>query len=346
MTGWVRARMMLNSLVISALLGCASAAIKLVTNTSDTVYFEDNGRDAKIGYSFSLHQNVLSVELNATVSSGGCCGNNNSTEPASLIIMPNLLLEFKDPINSNSTKSAYGFLDKANNNTDWGKGLSASKYQSKDLKGKSGVDVWRVKADWKNPDGGKPKFSAQMYFASAPTQYQNMSLNAHSILVRYSILDFPYKMSNSSVGYEQIILESSAMNNVTIANLTEPKKEDGLITFLRVNKTALIDGKPQKINIGSLNTTEEALSIMAGNSTEVDISQYQIGELFLEFANSSNAKNITFDQRLVLNVTELRAQSNVTAQNSASKLAGPASIWIQLGVATASALLAAVAFIL
>lgn len=344
--------MILNAVVVSALLGCASAAIKLVTNTSDTVYFEDSSRDATIGYSFSLHQNVLSVELNATASSSsspsGCCnGNGNGAEPASLIIMPNLILEFQKPINTNSTKSAYGFLDKANNNTDWGKGLSATKYQSKGSKGNSNVDVWRVVADWKNPDnGGNPKFSAQMYFASAPTQYRNMSLNAHSILVRYSILDFPHKLSNSSVGYEQIILERSTTENVTIANLTDPKKEDGLITFLRVNKTALIDGKPQKINIGQLNTTEEALSIMAGNSTEVDISQYQIGELFLEFANSSNAKNITFDQRLVLNLTELRAQSNVTAQNSANKLAGPASIWIQLGVAMASALLAATAFIL
>lgn len=332
--------MLSTNLIIGALLGCVSASVKLVTNSSDEIYIENDSRDGKVGYSFALFQNVLTVELNGTVPV--CC--NKASTPASLVIMPNLLMEFNGTVNANSTTSVYGFLDKANNNTDWGTGLSAVKSQSKGSSGNSNVDVWTVTGEWKNREGGKPKFRAQMYFSSAPTTYQNMSLDAHSILVRYSILEFPYKLRNSSVGYEQIVLSRTAADNVTISQLTDGTT-DGLVTYLRVNETAIVDGQPQSVSIGNLNVTGESLSITAGNSTRLNITEYEVGSLFLSFSNSSQAKNITFDQRLALNISELRSHNDVTAQNSASK-AGPLSPWAQLTVAISALALAFTAFVL
>lgn len=313
----------------STLLSLALAGqIKLVKNSTDDLYFEHKAQDGTIGYSFSLYQNVLSVQLNATEACQSC-----GSSPASLIIMPDLLLEYNNQTGANSTTRVYGFLNKANANTDWGKGLSASTVQGKALNGSETVEVWHVNATWKNPEGGRPEFGAHMYFASKPAEYQNMTLNAHSILVRYSILNFPFNMTNSSLGYEQVVLAKSGAGNLTIANLTNPQ-DDGAITYLRVNTTALIDGSAQNFTVSQLNNTAESLSILVGNSTRLNVTGYEPHALFFGFNNSYNAKNVTFDQRLVLNMTEYKQKRNPQAYNAATS--STSSVWFALGALMSS----------
>lgn len=315
------------ALAISALLATVSAKIRLVTNSSDHLYFDNEQSEQTMGYSFSLYQNVLSVELNATANEK----DNDRTRPAALIIMPNLMLEFNDTIAANDTTDVYGFLSKANANANWGKGLTATKHDA------DGSEVWEIEAQWKNPEGGRPRFAAFMYLSSEEINYQNMTLGPHSIMLKYSILDYPFKMTNGTLGFDQITLGQSVnrtassdgnntssnrgtvWSNGTIVNLTSEHTENDIFN-LRVNTTALVDGKPQTVFVGALNSTTEELSIMAGNSTRVNVTDYEVGSVFLGFAHSDKAKNVTFYQRMGLNVTVLRGQNNTEAQNAGISL--------------------------
>lgn len=315
-------------LASSLLLSLALAGkVKVAKNTTDDLYFENQDRDGTIGYSFSLFQNVLSVELNATQNCESCGG-----KPASMIIMPELLLEYNNATSANSTTNVFGFLDKSNANKDWGNGLSASKLQGKAINGSEKVDVWKVEAAWKNPEGKKPEFGAHMYFAAAPAEYQNMTLNAHSILVQYSILNFPFNMTDSSIGFEQLVLTNSAAANLTVANITNVDADES-ITYLHINTTALVDGAAQNITIGSLNNTAATLSIEAGNSTRLNLTDYEINAIFLGFNNSFDAKNVTFNQRLVLNMTEFKEKRAAHAYNAATTVSPG---WFTLGMLLSS----------
>lgn len=292
--------------------------LNILTQSNSTIYAESKACSDAFGFYFALTNNVLQVMINGT-NIGSC--------PEQFMIMPQLLLEYNSTIDANSTQSRYGFMSKSGDITDWGKGLVATKYQSQGQK--KNVDVWMISANWTNPsnsDGGKtdaPKFHARMYIASGATTFEGMELTDNAIQIVYSILDYPFKLKSSSLGYNQIVLSAS---NITTTNNTEIINTGCFGGGLRINSTCLVDGKAQNVTIAPYDNT--SIDIIAGNSTDINVASWAKQSIFLGFNNSGEAKNVTFEQRLAINVTNLNCDKNLFFQSAA--LMNAPSIWMAL----------------
>lgn len=306
---------MLKLLTVLPLLAYAAAHdLQMVTNNNSTVYAESKNNDETIGYYFALTNNVLSVMINGTTTSQLF-----PQEPAGYMIMPQLLLEYNQTMDANKTESRAGFMFKQGDIAHWGKGLVATKYESRGADN-STVDVWQVCANWTNsyaPDGKNmtvPKFHAMMYIASAPTKFGGYNLTDDAVTVRFSILEYPFMLNNSTLALNQLALsETSGITAINGTTAEDPILYGG---NLRIEKTALVDGKPQNITIAHYNN--EAIDIIAGNSTRVNVTAWEKESLLLSFANSYNAKNVTFNQRLGINMTNCNCKQGANDENSAN----------------------------
>jgi hypothetical protein len=307
---------MLKLLTVLPLLAYAAAReLQMVTNNNSTVYAESKKNHETIGYYFALTNNVLSVMINGTTTARLL-----PQEPAGYMIMPQLLLEYNQTMNANKTESRAGFMFKQGAIAHWGKGLVATKYESRGADN-STVDVWQVSANWTNsyaPDGKNttvPKFHALMYIASAPTKFEGYNLTDDAITVRFSILEYPFMLNNSTLALNQLAL--SEISGITAVNGTIAENPILYGANLRIEKTALVDGKPQNITIAHYNN--EAIGIIAGNSTRLNVTSWEKESFLLSFANSYNAKNVTFNQRLGINMTNCDCKKVAGAdENSAS----------------------------
>lgn len=314
------------------LLALATARdIDMVTNTNSTIYAESKTGQDTIGYYFALDQNVLSVMVNGTL-------NNGDVEPAAVMIIPNLLLEYNKTIGPNDTTSVFGFLDKPSGMIgDWGKGLTAKKFTSKLLnQTDEDVDVWQIQAEWKNPEDkkGRPKFNAVMLFSSGPTNFQGHRLAPNLIDVRYSILNYPFSMKDSVLALNQIVLSQGGIHEL----FNDTDVGEGDLGSLRVNRTALVDGKKERLDVAQYNNTNVEIDIVVGNSTSVNVTSFEKESLLFTFRNSNNAKNVTMDQRIALNITNLR-MANATAENSAC-VSGVSSFLLTVGTLVSALLVA------
>ncbi|PJF18884.1 hypothetical protein PSACC_01293 [Paramicrosporidium saccamoebae] len=281
--------------------------ITIVTKTNSTFYAESETKKDTIGYNFAINQNVLSVMLNATESA-------ENIDPVSYMIIPNLLLEYNSTENANSTDSIFGFQDKNSVVGSWGKGLSATKYKSKALNGTESVDVWQVRAEWSNPNAKnkKPKFNALMYFSSAATEFHGKRLSPNAINIRYSILNYPFKYQNSTLGLNELVLSKGNIATNLFSNSTDDNG-DGDYGSLRVNRTALVDGKKKHLVVDHYDGS--SIDIVAGNSTNIDLSEFDKQSVLFSVRDVSGAKNVTIDQRLSLNITALRKEAEKKGNN-------------------------------
>jgi hypothetical protein len=212
--------------------------------------------------------------------------------------------------------------------------------------------VWQIKAEWSNPEAKnkKPKFNAMMYFASAATDFQGKRLSPNAINVRYSIMNFPFKYKNSTLGLNELLLSSGNMTTNLFSNSTNDKDDEDFGS-LRVNRTALVDGKKQRLVIDHYDNS--SIDIVAGNSTAVDVADFDKQSVLLSVRNVSGAKNVTIDQRLSLNVTALRevaekegANKEEAASPNSSNKSGTSSAFMAFAIAITSVLVALPALIL
>ncbi|PJF18881.1 hypothetical protein PSACC_01294 [Paramicrosporidium saccamoebae] len=320
---------MLKLLTLLPLLAYAAARdLQMVTNTNSTVYAESKHNAETIGYYFALTNNVLSVMINGTTTAQLI-----PQEPVGYMIMPQLLLEYNQTMDANKTESRAGFMFKQGDIAHWGTGLAATKFESRGADN-STVDVWQVSANWTNsyaPDGKNttvPKFHALMYIASAPTKFEGHNLTDDAITIRFSILEYPFMLNNSTLALNQLALSESA--GITAINGTSADGPSIYGGNLRVDKTALVDGEKQNITI--IHYNNEAIDIVAGNSTRVNVTSWTKESLLLSFANSYNAKNVTFDQRLGISMSNCDCEQNANSENSANLMTSSTMLTVFVAV--------------
>lgn len=302
---------MLAKLTVTTLFALATARdLSFKTKNSNEMYVESTANNNTIGYSFSLYQNVLSVQINATLTGV------KHALPNTFIVMPNLILEYNDMSPANSTQSIYGFLDKANDNKDWGNGLTATKHTSKATNSTNDAEVWEFAAKWTNPDGNRPEFQTYMYITSEDTEFDELKLTTNAISMRFSILNFPFSLENSTLALNQLILTEAGVNKNVDNQFNHDLNSYGAenLGALHINRTAFLDGDEGMTFLNVLDNSNN--QIVAGNSTSLGIENFTVDNVLVSFSNSSGAQNVTFQQRLALDLSQLR--TGMRAANAAA----------------------------
>lgn len=269
----------------------ATRSIRIKAEGNDDIYLESSQANNTVGYRFMLYQNVLSVMVNASNSKG-------TVSPATYAVAPSLILEYNKTIDRGATKSIYGFMNKANANRDWGQGLHLVRRNR---------DVIEIHGNWTSPDNNRLKFHARMFIASRNTTYAGFNLVPDEITMLFSILDYPHSIAGSTLAFDQLLLSGVKLKNLTLDNAFELNSANAASLF--INNTALVDGKAEAVSGGVIGNDQE-ISITAGNSTSLNITGLSVQDILLSFSNSTRAKNVTFQQRLYVNMSAMAGQSD------------------------------------
>lgn len=304
--------LLLTSLVVDA------GSINTVNNNATDIYLESKNQGTTVGYRFSLSSNILSVTMNASNS-------NSSGELVRYAILPSLMFEsasapfFNTTVNYTNTVN---MMDKSSQYKNWGNGLKVNKSGS----------VYEISGTWTNPGNNhKPQFGAKMYIAENGTTYNGMKLDPNEIAMEFSILNYTYELSNTSLSYSQFVFSKQGFNPTSNSS----QYSDGMATILYVNNTALVDGRSQPVNVTG---GQDALDTNPRNYSTIFNLTGQVGqEMRFYFSNSNGAKNVTFGERLQLNVSALNSISKME-ENAASVYKAPA--WIAVATSVVFAVLA------
>lgn len=274
---------------------CSTITVR--TNTTSNVYITVPSGDVTVGYTFLLEQNVLTVRLNATKGS-------SRVFDATFAILPNYFLEYNETYTIQKTSNVRSFLDFTSNSADWGAGLILSKRTA---------NVYQVQSTWTDPARRPLKFATNLYMSNTVTKYQGIDLKPYEIAIFFSILDFPFILENSALGYNQILLTGRQLQNSTYRSSI--LLSSGEISSLLLDTTALVDGNDRSV---SQTTIENGTSkVLVSGARNIDVFGLKDSEILLTFDDSYNAKNVTFQQRLLFNTSLLGAISG-SAENSSS----------------------------
>lgn len=272
----------------------ASRSITIKAENSSDIYVESSQTNSTVGYRFLLYHNVLSVVVNASNSRG-------TVSPATYMVLPSAMLEYNSTIKPSDTKSIYGFLNKANNNSNWGEGLRLARRNR---------DVFEITGNWTSPGNGNPKFHARMFVAARNTTYAGLNLTPDEIAMFFSILDYPHELRNSTLAFDQLLVSGAKLRNLTLSNAIELSSENAASLF--INNTALVDGRVEPLSGGVIANGED-FGITLGNSTSLNVTGLSVQDILLKFGNSSRAKNVTFQQRLHVNMSAMTGQTDEEA---------------------------------
>lgn len=257
--------------------------------SSNNIYFESKRNNNTVGYRFMLSHNALSIMVNASTSKG-------VVVPATYIVAPNLILEYNNTLRPNSTKSIHGFIDKSNNNSDWGEGLRLVRHDR---------GVVEIDGNWTSAGNRSLKFHTRMFVAPRNTTYAGLNLISDEVTMLFSILDYPHALSNSTLAFNQLLISGAKLRNITLQNALDLSSENAASLF--INNTALVDGKVEAVS-GGVIASGQNLDVIAGNSTLANITGLNVQDILLSFGNSSRARNVTFQQRLYVNMSAMSGQ--------------------------------------
>lgn len=288
-------RIILASLLVS--YGICSL-ITVRTNTTSEVYITVPSGDATLGYTFLLEQNVFTVRLNATK-------NSSRVTNATFLITPNYFLEYNQTYTIQKTSSVRSFLDFRSNEADWGAGLVLSRRTA---------DVYQLQSVWTDPARKPLKFIINCYMSNTVTKYQGIDLKPYEVAMFFSIVDFPFILEQSALGYNQILLTGQPIQNSTYRSSIVLSSSTA--SSLTMDTTAIVDGKDQPVSQTVIENGTPRMLISGSKNT--DIFGLRDSEVLLTFGNSYRAKNVTFQQRLLYNTSSSEAISSSTENSGNS----------------------------
>lgn len=275
-----------------SLMRFAEGSLQVVLNQSWSVVLHHQEGNTTTVYGASLQQNTLLTGMNFTL-------NGEFFEPPSFGIIPNVLIEINNTIPLLNSTSVRGFLDFTSWSGDWGEGLVLKQ---------ATPSVYKISGSWYSRTATHLNFRVTMLIASKPTVYEGFSLQPQQLFMIYTIVNFPFRLLNSRLSLDQIILTGEKATNYTLPNyfvFTSNK-----LTSLYVNKTAIVDGIRRTVSLSKIRISSLWSKLRYSSTTRTrNLSGRNVDDFVLIFDHSNNAKNITIQQVLKSNIAMFAKQS-------------------------------------
>lgn len=282
------------------------SSIEVVSEEPDFIYLrQDNGTTA-VGYTFSLVKGTIMIKMNASDPP------NTTYKPATYAVLPNLIMEYNASMPIETSHSVYSFLHFLNDTNPWSGGIKLRRPDD---------GLYQISAIWTNLAKKTLKFHTSMLVAEKAVKFGGLNLQPNEIHITFTITDYPYILQESTLAFDEILLTGAAVTNSTTPD-TFVITSDGA-TSLYVNRTALVDGKRERVIFGK--TRDETYWQRSLRNSTNSVSGLNVQDLLLGFENSRRARNVTFFQRLALNVAKVKAQDNSNTSESATSSAGCSS---------------------
>lgn len=287
-----------------ASLFLSATGLKLVHNTSDEISLENQDGPNLVSFNISLQSGTLLTKLNASNASG--------TIDASVFgVLPYLILEHNatdGPVLLNAIE--HTFLDFSLTNSAWGKGLDLFVHND---------SVYVVEGLWVPDDEPRLRFQATMIVAAESTVFEGRSIEPNEIVMIFTILtNVPFRLNNSIIAFDQVLLTGT--DQVTNSTTSDSFVfNSGNQTYLYINRTAYVDGKSEPINDDSLKVDKSIAGPAPPNATSLNLLGLTAQDVLLNFLNSGNSNNITFEQRLSFG-PKSQAQQGAASRSSRPSL--------------------------
>lgn len=272
--------------------------LNVLKNTTQTIALKSTAGDTQVQYNFSLQRNTFMVRINATVGK-------ESLPASDFGVLPNVFIETNASVPLEESRSVRGFLHLTSFDNDWNDGLILSKENN---------EVYKVSGSWNSPSNKSLNYKVQMYVASKATVYQGISLNPNEVVWISNVIDFPFLIQNSFLALDEVFLSGAVLSNNTVPGAFVFSSDN--VTQLYINSSVLMDGKNHSILIANIRADSLWSRFESGDNTTRNLSGRNVDDALIVFLDSNDAKNITFEQRLVYNHAPASAASVANRGNT------------------------------
>lgn len=272
-----------------AVVSC-QRSIKVVRETPEEIYIESSAPGNTLGFLFGIKFGTLIVQAKAMQG-------NTTIRPSIFTILPNLLLEYNSSRPVTTSISIYTFLNFSNGEQNWGKGLALLKPTD---------FIYEVQGNWTHSSRQSLKFHTRMIMCTRPSLYQGQKLVPNEIRLIFSVVDFPSILVNSTLAYDQILLTGAALRNQSLEQTY--RYTSGGAASLSINEAALVDGIPHAVIPGHIRDQNYWEPLLNNATAAKFAANLTVSDVLVGFAGSKQARNVTFFQRLAVNVSSIRGQ--------------------------------------
>lgn len=267
-------------------------SIKVVRETPEEIYIESSAPGNTLGFLFGIKFGTLMVQTKAMQG-------NTTIRPSIFTVLPNLLLGYNSSQPVTTSKNLYSFLNFSNGDQNWGRGLALLKPND---------FIYEVQGNWTHASRRSLRFHTRMIMCTRPSLYQGQKLTPNEIRLIFSVVDVPTIVPSSTLAYDQILLTGASLTNRSLEQ--SYRYTSGGITSLSINEAALIDGIPHAVVPGHFRDQNHWKRLVE-NATAADFAaNLTISDVIIGFASSRGARNVTFFQRLTVNVSSIQGQGN------------------------------------
>lgn len=297
------------TLLLFLLFGFGSlSSIEVVKEEPNFIFLRQDNGTTVVGYTFALVKGTIMIKMNASEPPGV------RYEPATYAILPNLIMEFNASLPIETSRSVYSFLHFLGDNNTWPEGITLRRPSD---------GIYQINAVWTNVYKKTLKFRANMLVAEKTLEFGGSRIQPNEIQITFTVTDYPFILEDSTLAFDEILLTGATLTNSTTREnfvLTS----DG-VTSLYVNRTALVDGRRERVIFGK--TRDETYWQRAlRNSTTANIAGLNVQDLLLGFEKSKKASNVTFFQKLALDPAKIKAQNDDNASESGTSSASYSSV--------------------
>lgn len=306
--------MLLWTLLLYIAVVACQRSIHVVRESSEDIYIESRAPDNTLGFLFDLRFGTLVVQAKAM-------HGNTTVQPSIFTVLPNLLLEFNGSTSVGTSKSVYTFLNFSRESRNWGNGLVLLKRSD---------SVYEVQSNWTHITKRELTFRTRMLMCTRPVLYQGFKLLPNEIRLVFTVLDYPYILERSTLACDQLLLTGAPLTNRTLDQAI--MYSSGGVTDLFINEAALVDGVPHAVIPENIRFQNYWKDFIQDSSAANFAGKLIPSDILFSFAGSRQAKNVTFLQRISINVSSIRSQGAGELDDNASNSLSWSLGYLFLGV--------------